>query len=104
MTPTAQPTSETLTSSSPTESTSSETAKTVSPKKRENKADKAMRYLREGRLTVTKVDGDIVRAECRGNGAVYNVGFENGHWICDCLSFSDCCHRIALQCVTVRSR
>lgn len=79
-------------------------ATTVSPKKRENKQDKGMRYLREGRLTVTKVHGDIVRAECKGSGAVYELGFENGHWSCSCPAHRDCAHLAALWAVVVRPK
>ena len=79
-------------------------AKTASPKKRESKADKGLRYIREGRLTVTRVDGDRVMAECRGTNAIYELGFENGHWTCSCPARYDCSHLSALWRVTVRPK
>ena len=72
---------------------------------RENKADKGSRMLVQGRLTVTKVDGDRVVAECKGDsGEVYELGFDNGHWFCSCLARTDCSHLSALWRVTVRPK
>lgn len=72
---------------------------------RETVADKARRYLAEGRLTVTAVDGDHVTAVCRGQGAIYQLGHESGRgWHCSCPVRSDrCAHLLALRSVTVRS-
>lgn len=79
--------------------------RTSSPKKRENKADKGTRLLTHGRLTVTKVDGDRVVAECRGDsGEVYELGFENGRWNCSCPARTDCSHLSALWRCTVRPK
>jgi hypothetical protein len=69
---------------------------------RENARAKANRYLAEGRLTVLRVDRNVVAAECRGAGAVYRVGFEDGTWSCSCPARGACCHLHALQAVTVR--
>jgi hypothetical protein len=71
---------------------------------RETVDQKARRYLGEGRLTVTHVDGDFVTATCRGDGEVYELGHEPGRgWICSCPVRSDrCCHLDALRRVTVR--
>lgn len=86
----------------PTGKTSTGTASRAT---RESKADKGLRYIKEGRLTVTRVDGDVVRAECRGgSGEVYTLGYENGHWNCSCLARVDCSHLSALWRVTVRPR
>lgn len=80
-------------------------AKTASRGTRENKQDKGTRMLTHGRLTVTKVEGDRVVAECRGDsGEVYELGFENGHWHCSCLARTDCSHLSALWRVTVRPK
>lgn len=78
---------------------------TPKPVKRENKADKGTRLLIQGRLTVTKVAGDLVVAECKGDsGEVYELGFSNGHWFCGCLARTDCSHLSALWRCTVRPR
>ena len=89
-------------STSPTSSKSAPTAKRGT---RANKADKGTRLLEHGRLTVTKVDGDRVVAECKGDsGEVYELGFDNGHWFCSCLARTDCSHLSALWRVTVRPK
>ena len=101
---TSMSTTDETTNGPSTSPTSSKSPSTASPKKRENKQDKGSRYLVEGRLTVTKVDGDRVVAECRGQGAVYELGFENGHWSCSCPARRDCAHLSALWRVTVRPK
>jgi uncharacterized Zn finger protein len=71
---------------------------------RETTAQKATRYLAEGRLVVTRVDGDHVAACCRGNGEVYRCGHQPGHgWWCNCPARTDqCSHLAALRLVVVR--
>jgi hypothetical protein len=70
---------------------------------RETVDAKARRYLCEGRLIVTKVDGDHVMACCRGQGSVYRLGHEPGRgWFCDCSARGTCCHLVALMAVTIR--
>jgi uncharacterized Zn finger protein len=74
---------------------------------RENVDVKAARYLREGRITVTRVDGDLVEAECHGAGEVYRLGHHPRHrtgWWCSCPARGRCCHLAALQLVTVVRR
>jgi hypothetical protein len=74
---------------------------------RESVDAKAARYLREGRLVVTCVDGDLVLAECRGTGEVYSLGHDPvrpGGWHCSCPAARGCCHLAALMLVTVRRR
>jgi uncharacterized Zn finger protein len=74
---------------------------------RESADAKAARYLREGRLLVTRVDGDSVEAECRGSGEVYALGHDParpGGWWCSCPAPRGCCHLVALESVTVRRR
>ena len=76
-------------------------AKTVSRKTRESVQEKALRLLTQGRLRVTKVDGDLVQAECRGDsGKVYELGHDNGHWNCSCPARTACSHLTALWLVT----
>lgn len=71
---------------------------------RESAAVKALRYLGEARLTVTAVDGDRVRATCRGDGEAYRCGHEPGRgWTCNCPARTDqCSHLVALRLVTIR--
>lgn len=61
---------------------------------RENAATKARRYLTEGRLIVTYVNRDRVRAVCRGDGAVHRLGFEHGTWTCTCEVRTDACSHL----------
>ena len=66
---------------------------------------KAARYLREGRLTVVRRDGDLVVATCQGtSGAVYELGHDParpGFWPCSCPSSGRCAHVTALMLVVV---
>lgn len=74
---------------------------------RESVDVKAARYLREARLTILRVDGDSVEAECRGTGEVYSLGHDPsrpGGWWCSCRALRSCCHLVGLQSVTVRKR
>lgn len=70
---------------------------------RETAAAKSVRYLGEGRLTITLVSGDSVRAVCRGSGAVHQCGHDLGRgWWCSCPARTDqCCHVRALMLVTI---
>jgi hypothetical protein len=65
---------------------------------RENAAEKARRYLAEGRLLVLKVDdkAGVVAAEARGDGATYACGYAQRHWYCTCPAKGRCCHLLAL--------
>jgi hypothetical protein len=69
---------------------------------REAAQAKGLRYLAEHRLTVLRVDAKRVEAECRGGGAVYRLGWQDGEWCCDCPALGTRSHVIALQAVTVR--
>ncbi len=69
---------------------------------RENAERKGRRYLIEGRLIVQRVDAAGIRATCRGGGALYSLGYENGRWHCDCPALGRCAHLCALMSVTVR--
>ena len=67
---------------------------------RENASGKARRYVAEGRLIIRSVDANSAHAQCRGDGAVYELGFENGRWFCNCPALGRCSHQFALGLVT----
>jgi hypothetical protein len=67
---------------------------------RENARAKGLRYLTEGCVIVNAVAGPIVRATCRGEGAVYHLGHDPGTWWCDCPARGRCAHLTALMTVT----
>lgn len=67
---------------------------------RENAQAKARRYLAEGRLVVRHVDDRTALAECRGDGATWPLGFEDGGWWCACPARGRCAHELALGLVT----
>ena len=71
---------------------------------RENAAVKGRRYVAEGRLIVELVANGEVRARCRGDGALYNLGFHGGRWACDCPALGRCSHRVALGLVVAPPR
>jgi uncharacterized Zn finger protein len=62
---------------------------------RENAAAKAKRYLGEGRVILVHVSQGKVSARVRGDGAVWDVTFMNGQWVCTCPARSRCSHLIA---------
>src|SRR5262245_4671428 len=68
--------------------------------KRERASEKAKRYLAEGHLVIRTVTPESARAECRGDGAIYQVGFQDGRWFCDCPALGRCSHMYALGLVT----
>jgi uncharacterized Zn finger protein len=109
MTPTAETTPETATSTPSTSSPENENAPTASPTtrvRRENVNDKAERYLREGRLRVVRVDGNLIVAKCRGGGIIYDLGFDPKlqQYRCTCPARGPCAHLVALQRVTAVER
>ena len=68
---------------------------------RENAAEKARRYLGEGRVVIAQVTPQRVDAFVRGDGQIYAAGFHNEQWVCDCPARSDaCCHLRAVRLVT----
>jgi hypothetical protein len=67
---------------------------------RENALNKGRRYVAEGRLVIRSVDATAARAECRGDGAIYTVGFADGRWSCNCPALGRCSHEYALGPVT----
>jgi uncharacterized membrane protein len=77
---------------------------TVVTRKRENAQEKALRLLTSGRLRVTKVDGNLIEAECRGDsGEVYRLGHDPNDvpfWSCSCPARTACSHLRALWAVT----
>lgn len=71
---------------------------------RENAQSKGRRYLTDGRLMIRLVDAREIRAHCRGQGELYNLGHEPGRgWYCSCPARGRCSHLVALQCVTTRT-
>jgi hypothetical protein len=84
-------------------SPSAETASPTTRVRRENVRDKSKRLLLYGRVRVTKVDGDLIVAEVRGDsGRIYSCGFDprNRQWRCQCEARGACSHLLAVQCVT----
>jgi len=67
---------------------------------RESAEQKGRRYILEGRLVIRHVDGGIIRAECRGGGAVWNLGRSAAGWWCSCPARGRCSHLHALMLVT----
>jgi hypothetical protein len=67
---------------------------------RENALGKGRRYVADVRLIVRSVTAESARAECRGDGAIYSLGFENGRWFCSCPALGRCSHAYALGLVT----
>lgn len=43
-----------------------------------------------------------MEAECRGGGAVYRLGWQDGRWRCDCPALGTCSHLFGLWAVAVR--
>lgn len=69
---------------------------------RESAQTKGRRYCLEGRLVVTRVTDDEIRARCRGQGHSYNLGWNPAdRWWCDCPARTRCSHLVALQLVTL---
>jgi hypothetical protein len=70
---------------------------------REDVQTKARRYLAEGRVRIhlCHEETGIVKADVRGNGAVYLVDHDEAGWRCDCPARTECAHVAALKCVTV---
>jgi uncharacterized Zn finger protein len=68
---------------------------------REAATAKGRTYLTEGRLVVTRCATNKVRATCRGDGAIYDLGFDRGEWWCTCPARTDrCAHLVALRLCT----
>ena len=67
---------------------------------RESALAKGKRYLTEGRLVVTRVDGPVIQAVCRGAGEVYELGHDLGRWYCSCPARRRCAHLEACMVVT----
>lgn len=78
---------------------------TTTTKRRENVRDKSLRLLVAGRLRVTSVVGNEIRAECRGDsGQVYTLGCFDEVWQCSCPARTACSHLHALWAVTAVER
>jgi hypothetical protein len=73
---------------------------------RESVEAKGRRYLVEGRLQVVEVGPGLVRALCRGDGALHRLGWWRGRWGCSCPAGTfgrQCAHLVALRLVTIES-
>lgn len=69
---------------------------------RESVHAKARRYITEGRLLITEVGQDRISALCRGDGAIYDLGYRGTEWHCNCPAMTRrCSHLTALRLVTV---
>lgn len=62
----------------------------------ENAQTKARRYLTEGRLVVSIVHANRVRATCRGDGRIYELDVDHDVWSCSCEARGRCSHLLAL--------
>lgn len=71
----------------------------TTPIARENAQSKGRRYVLEGRLRVVYVRGDVIRATCRGQGAIYRLSHDGGVWSCTCPARGRCAHLVALMLV-----
>lgn len=70
---------------------------------RETTGGKARRYLATGRLTVTRVDGDVADAVIEADTGTYQLGRDPARgWHCTCPARGRCSHVAALRLVTVR--
>ncbi len=67
---------------------------------RENAAEKAKRYLCEGRVIITSVAGEHIRATCRGDGELHHVEIHGDDRRCTCLARGRCSHIAAVGLVT----
>lgn len=69
---------------------------------REGSHDRGRRLLAEARLTVTRVEDDLIDATCRGDsGEIRRLGYRRGQWSCSCPARTECAHLVALKLVVV---
>lgn len=75
----------------------------------ETKAQKALRYISERRLTVKRIEPTLVLAVCRGDsGEEYQLGWraDKDVWGCQCEASAkfrrECSHLLALKLVVVK--
>jgi hypothetical protein len=73
---------------------------------REHARARGNRHLVEQHLVVTEVNGDTVRAICRGSGTWHHCGLDMARgWWCECAVRTDqCSHLHALRAVTIRRK
>lgn len=65
---------------------------------REAAAEKGLRYLAEGRLTIVSADARRIEATCKGDSGVsYSVIRDHSRWACSCPARGRCCHLVALM-------
>jgi len=77
----------------------------------ETKAEKARRYLTEGRVTILVANERVAVASVKGDGGTYSCGYDGGHaphWRCTCeawrlsASHPDCAHLLAVKLIVSR--
>jgi hypothetical protein len=63
---------------------------------------KARRYVSEGRLIVRQLDeeGGTAGADCRGDGQIHSLGYDDRGWWCSCAAKGRCSHLLALGLVS----
>ena len=75
---------------------------------RENAETKARRYLCEARLNIFEVSTETIAALCRGDGVVYELGWNHAdEWHCTCRAMTPkCAHLLALRlgCIATTTR
>jgi hypothetical protein len=67
---------------------------------RESAQAKGRRYVVEGRLVVRSLDDASAVADCRGDGAIYSLGYDERGWWYSCAAKGRCAHLLALGLVT----
>ncbi len=71
---------------------------------RETAQLKARRLLSEGRVTISRVDEEVIVADVRGDSAeMYAVTWDPDGWACSCPALGRCSHVRALMLVVLRT-
>jgi uncharacterized Zn finger protein len=69
---------------------------------REDARTKAVRLLKEGRVSILRVDRRGALAIVRGDtAAIYEVTFDGVRWRCTCPALAVCSHALSVQRVVV---
>lgn len=71
---------------------------------REDAQTKAARLLASGRVTIRRLNDDVIVADVRGDSAdVHEVGWDPEGWRCSCPAVGRCSHVRALMLVVLRA-